>query len=634
MKPLLRIIFFWDAPAQGAFFGLTFFFVCSSLWFTLYQLLWLSDCGLVQLNIMSERIEHEIRLWAIVQLLIAAYSLAVFCRAIWLLGKSCHLFHNYRPLLCVLPSIALCVCCFLFCLVPLAFLLKVFSTYGSAFNNPPKWMSLFSSLPPQSWGIAYLIAVLLMVLCGFFIVAAVAMGTAVPLRHSVCKPSIALWGVFWAAYFLLLALALVQSATISPVRSMLQKRFGYPLTADGLREYYQKMAPADAEFWERVKEKAALPSKLSIGDRTLNYWNGGAPDELTPEFLTAFENYCKTNELPLREAEKCFDAVPPLPQYDFQPGNLSAVLIPYSSFRQFTRLEVSRLRVFLKKQDKPSALRAYQRLSNCTEHLRRNPFVIGSLVWIALEKVRLEAVERLLESHLLTEDDLRELASDLTTLEKRIPEVHRHAMYTEAVFGQDAFRGMETGKSPEATIAFAQLRWFYPQLWLQAARDKLYILQQYEREDFTHWNAAPSPSAYIFSSMLLPALKPAGNMFYALTAQVRALQALLRAEAYRREYGDYPETLPDLPIDPFSGKPMLYRYGMAEIPRYVLQITEVPAWTEEEKTREEYELKPQTTQAKVVQVWSVGPNGRDEGGVSSVHINGKDDPCARIRVEW
>ena len=133
--------------------------------------------------------------------------------------------------------------------------------------------------------------------------------------------------------------------------------------------------------------------------------------------------------------------------------------------------------------------------------------------------------------------------------------------------------------------------------------------------------------------MLLPALKPAGNKFYALTAQVRALQALLRAEAYRREYGDYPETLPDLPTDPFSGKPMLYRYGMAEIPKYVLRITEVPAWTEEEKPREEYELKPQTTRAKVVQVWSVGPNGQDDGGFPSVNINGKDDPCARIRAK-
>ena len=205
-------------------------------------------------------------------------------------------------------------------------------------------------------------------------------------------------------------------------------------------------------------------------------------------------------------------------------------------------------------------------------------------------------------------------------------------MFTEAVFGQDAFWSMEVGKNPEAPIAFAQLRWFYPQLWLQAARDKLHILQQYEKEDFTRI-ATPSPTAYFFSSSLLPALKAAGNKFYALTAQVRASQALLRAEAYRREHGDFPETLPDLPTDPFSGKPMLYRYGTAEITRYVLRIKEVPAWTEEEKPREEYELKPQTTRAKVVQVWSVGPNGRDEGGVSSVHINGKDDPCARIRVK-
>ena len=633
MNHLLRKIFFWDEPAQGAFFGLTFFFVCSSLWFTLYQLLWLSNCGLVQLNIMSERIEHEIRLWAIVQLLIAAYSLAVFCRAIWLLGKSCHLLHNYRPLLCVLPSIVLCVCCLLFCLVPLAFLLKIISTYGSPFSTLPKWMSLFSNLPPQSWGIAYLFAVLLMTFGGFSIVAAVARGTAVPLRHSLCKPGIALWGVFWVVYCLLLALALMQSAALSPVSSILQKRFGYPLAAEGLREYYQNMGSADAEFWKGFKEKAELPSNFPIGNAILNYWNGNAPDELTPEFLTAFENYCIANEAPLRELEKCFDSVPPLLSYDFQPGNLSESLLkpPYASFRRFSKLEL--IRIHLQRKEKDEALRTYQHLSNCTEHLQREPFMIGSLIWIALEKVRLEAVERLLESRLLTEDDLRRLASDLTTLEERIPMIHRHAMFTEAVFGQDAFWSMEVGKNPAAPIAFAQLCWFYPQLWLQAARDKMYILQQYEKEDFTHI-ATPSPTAYFFSSSLLPGLKAAGNKFYALTAQVRASQALLRAEAYCREHGDYPETLPDLPTDPFTGKPMLYRYGTAEITRYVLRFIKDPSWTDEEKPYEEYDLAPQATQAKVVQVWSVGPNGRDEGGVSSVLINGKDDTSAKIRVKY
>ena len=205
-------------------------------------------------------------------------------------------------------------------------------------------------------------------------------------------------------------------------------------------------------------------------------------------------------------------------------------------------------------------------------------------------------------------------------------------MYTEAVFGQDSFWGMETGKSPEATIAFAQLRWFYPQLWLQAARDKLHILQQYEREDFTHWDAAPVPLAYIFSSMLLPALKPAGNKFYALTAQARAMQALLRAEAYRREHGDFPETLPDLPTDPFTGKPMFYRYGRAEITEYALQSTEASAWTEEEIPREKYEWTTQPKQAKVVQIWSVGPNGTDEDGQADLLVSGKDDLRAIIRL--
>ncbi|MCR4572595.1 MAG: hypothetical protein K5787_02415 [Lentisphaeria bacterium] len=37
IKHFLRS-FFWNAPVLGAFFGLTLFFVCGGLWFTLCQL--------------------------------------------------------------------------------------------------------------------------------------------------------------------------------------------------------------------------------------------------------------------------------------------------------------------------------------------------------------------------------------------------------------------------------------------------------------------------------------------------------------------------------------------------------------------------------------------------------------------
>ena len=70
MKHKLCKLFFWNTPAKGVFFALTFFIVCSSLWFTFYQTLWLSDCGLVMLNNMSDSYEREIQVWAVIQLLI------------------------------------------------------------------------------------------------------------------------------------------------------------------------------------------------------------------------------------------------------------------------------------------------------------------------------------------------------------------------------------------------------------------------------------------------------------------------------------------------------------------------------------------------------------------------------------
>ena len=57
----------------------------------------------------------------------------------------------------------------------------------------------------------------------------------------------------------------------------------------------------------------------------------------------------------------------------------------------------------------------------------------------------------------------------------------------------------------------------------------------------------------------------AGNRFYALTARARGMRVLIRAEKYRREHGEFPKTLPDLPEDPFTGKPLVYEIGKAEV---------------------------------------------------------------------
>ncbi len=645
MKHILRKIFFWGVPAQGVFFWLTFFFVCSSLWFTLFQLLGLSNCELVHIDFdtLSEgKLFREMNEWAAGQLFITLYSTVVFLRAAWLLFVHCKRNRTLLPVLSLLTSMALLIVGGLFCLIPLVYLLKHFSIhYWDA--GLPEWMAAFAWLSPGGWGLAYLTNVLCMTAAGFFLVRTFARMEGKSLHNTLCNAGVVLWGVFWVTYFILLGLALVQSRRCVQTCALVEQRFGHPLSIEGLEEYYRRQGTLSADFWNRLKEcMEQLPNTLSIGDKKLaynhssDYWDGQLPEYLTSDILSAFDNYCQDNAKSLLEMEQRFDSIPPMPEYNFKPGRLNSFFTDYfASGRRFAIMEVSRLRVFLKRQAKSEALCAYRRITNYASELQKEPFLSGSLIWMVVEQLRLNAIERLLESRLLTEDELHQFAEELAELDKRIPAIHQQAMYFEAVTMQDVLRGLEMGKLSEGefpfAIALAQLRFFYPQLWLQATLDKENILRQYLAKDFTEFDST-GPSAYVFSGMFLPAMEKTGNKFYRLNARVLAMQALLRAEEYRRKYGDFPEMLSDMPTDPFSGKPMLYRYGTAEVIELVLELSEIPS-QEDEPSRKQYELKPQTTQAKVIQVWSVGPNGQDEGGIFGMTIDGKDDPCVRIRVE-
>ncbi|MBP5182820.1 MAG: hypothetical protein J6331_07325, partial [Lentisphaeria bacterium] len=210
-----------------------------------------------------------------------------------------------------------------------------------------------------------------------------------------------------------------------------------------------------------------------------------------------------------------------------------------------------------------------------------------------------------------------------------------HSMYSEAVLVQDVFRGLETGTLTKS-VPFAELRFFYPQLWLQCSLDKQFILQKYSAEDFSCVSRDPPRSAFFMSNLLFPESWRIGYRFFGLTARARAMRALLRAELYCRTHGKFPETLPDLPLDPFTGKPLLYRCGNAEIIEEVLELVREVDAADGKKVREFYELRPRKRRTRVVQVWSVGPNRRDDGGLREGHggrPGDKDDFCAKIRLE-
>ena len=108
-----------------------------------------------------------------------------------------------------------------------------------------------------------------------------------------------------------------------------------------------------------------------------------------------------------------------------------------------------------------------------------------------------------------------------------------------------------------------------------------------------------------------------------LVARLRAERVLIAAELYKREHGDYPETMADLPLDPLTGKPLRYRKGDC--------LWQVPASREEgaaEDCSPFSRAGGETTKNTVsgVQVWGSGRDRHDNDG-------GNDDVRAILRMQ-
>ncbi len=622
MKTILRKLLFWDDPAKGAFFALTWLFVASHLWYTLFQTLWMMDSRLVQLNnpmnTLFEGHEGVLCAWVAGQLAIALYSAVVFLRALWSMAVTSYKRRRYLPLAFACVAAALCLLFALYSHLPFAQLWVW--VHGFFVAGPTAWMELLAWLPCEYWGMAFYVIVLCTAVFGFLTILAFVSADGKKLRNAVGKASAVLWGIYVTTYVVFLGLAMMESRRTASTRAALETHFGYPLSAAGLQDYYRTKGETDDDFWKQLRENMLklANQKFQMGEIVLESWNWQLPEQLTPDVVSAFDAYWHANEEALSDMEKSFDTIPPLPSFDFRQGNVvDTSLDGLIVYRTFAKMELARLGVWLVQGNVAEALGAYRRLANCSDSEHHQPFLIGGLVWLGVEHYRLDAMERLLESRLLTDDDLRRLDDDLTAIGKQIPDVERHAMFTEAVLGQDCLWGMETGNKDGIFFPFASLRWLCPQLWLQAVRDKHYMLQVYFADGFDSM-VPPPTTAYVFSMMMVPALRV--DKFMQLRARVLAMKTLLRAEEHRRRHGDFPDTLPDMPGDPFADKPLHYQYGIVELP--VVSISDL------NNPFERHDAESHR-QVKCVQVWSVGKNGQDDGG----NRVPSHDLCARIRLE-
>jgi len=582
MKKLRSQVFFVSDCAQGAAFAMTLFVVGNVLWFSLFHLLALG-IGKITLPLAVT--------WGVGTLLISCYGLALAIVAVVGLVKVLRRERRFRALWHLLPA-GLCLAAGI---VGASRTFPPVAIYDMGFERPYPWSWLsagFSGLPPQYSAAVFGLSLLLTLAGGLLLTTMFAAAAGKRSRAAFGPAALTLWGAFVLWHFGALGAALYASRGTAKVQQAVERRFCRPLTAEGLAALYRENGKPDASFWaQQEKLRAALP-KVKVAEaqglfseHRMAFSDLHLPDRPTPETLAWHDRYCRENHAAIEAWERSFDGEPPLPEKRFASGGLAAVLLPeLSACRDLARMERGRLIRGLAAGDVETAWTCYRRMGNVTAFLRKEPWLTSSLVWMHLEHERLDWAGKMLASRLLSDARLKELDADFAALERSIPRNHRQALYSEAVFSQD-FLVMLADKPIEidrkSTLGtFAPYRWIFPQFWLHAALDRRNMLRVWLQPDFTHGpGSVHQKPVFLLSSMLLPALENIGYRFYALTARTRGMRALIRAEKYRRQHGEFPKTMTDLPEDPFTGRPLIYENGPTEITEIVWQKTvDVETW--------------------------------------------------------
>ena len=709
MKHLLRKLFFWDAPAQGAFFGLTLLLL--TIWggFSIFCACLVAYCrtftflvvfyafvglialgGIYPLLLLSRALVNMARrtprFWTRLLKMLAALVVLTplcTCMAIGLipLNDFCHLSNQAAIWLPICTALCLLVLGVAYVLRPivnpaklLASLLAwtgaflVFSTLlflanpledrvGNEFNRVPDWFGQYVPYVVPFWrsfglfgkGCFWftLVGFLLLAIAYLLSWSILAKVSGCTMRRLCSRGIRVQWAVMAGAYVVTLCFALVCNSQYHNAVKELETHFGHPMTGLELgRVHYDGRTP-DAAYWESLD--AATKRYYKEYEKTVGneyyafetHLDAELPKELYEKRRDGFMSSLKASGL-----QEHFVSPMPPGERDYSVKWLAGMSLPeLSQCRALARIVHRRCQYAIDSGDFKTAAEAVAHLDMLCDFLGRECNVIGYLLWGAVCLVRNEMIVKLLASGLPTDEWLAEQAKHLLQLEERLVQREKIILYSEAVCALDVFQfvvGEHSQKKEQSDIGdyladwnywinYKSIRFFFPQGWWLAsksARDYARVINVSTLDQFPK-----KATGSVLVDMLIPPLSSTGKKKNTYIASSRVLRGLISAELQRRRTGEYPDSLYAIPTDPFSGQPLKYRKGPCEVMRYyakwVPDVTEEEAKDLNEPPRGNWTLEYKTETVDVVQIWSIGPDGKDNSGLNN-HSSG-EKPADDIR---
>ncbi len=651
---LIRKFFFLDSPAHGEFFGMTLLFMLP--WFLLVWLcrdsrtivsLYLRLSGEGQSESAADLVPFGIAL------LFALYSCCLLLRLLPEIWQNVKM-REWLPLLHgVCGMIALCGA-----VLALADLVFHFVKFISIFVIMPislwriplaKWLERIGGNGFWLTGLALLVFAYL--LLGKTIAATYGM-------QFVClfgKGVIALWCLFATSYICCAELALYATQNYHISIDELAEYYGQPMNAKGYAGVYYNGHEPDADFWERLMELNDKKNDYSDGcfhtmvdGRQFRIRSGlilEKPDVVVEDNIyKEWKELYRSNEY-IRQIETMLDAPLPLPKREYT-DDMELYTMSFkelSCIRSLMRMEQWRLRFAMEDNDTAAVKDSWRRMENICEYAGNEPLLISALVWIAVESLRLSSLERLVPWEKTDVAWLEEQSAKLAEQEKKVVDVQQRAVYGEAVFAINAQRLICSGKASQDADSNASkieprvMRWFFPQIWRMLAQDAAVGMNIYKVSDFSEFPEKSNDNLLI--NMISGALRTAGtHKFPSLFAGTRIMRSLIDVELHKRRTGCYPEQFDTLE-DPFSRQPLKGKAGQCEQWISVLKFREHNDNNLDEYDDNnvppiiDYDFEKESRTVDAVQIWSVGPDGIDDGGLSVMTDDKrKDDLRFIIRI--